>query len=483
MSTPQEQEPKEQTEFAANQERSTDYSYTNETGVASGESPPVPTVDREKLRAQMQQQMKDEQPESSSVTPEPASNDPIEVGTTDASPRSINFGVVGWGQGGSRLTEQFYKFGYPSIVGNTALQDLTHIQMPDSTKIYCNIGLGGVGKDLTLGAEAFQEYQDQILQAIRGGFGDNIDALIVCIGGGGGTGSGAAESLIQAVLTIGVPVLCLYTLPMDNEGSDTKSNAIVTLDRIARLAASKALNGLIVIDNSRIEEQYPDISQGQFWNVANFDIVNILHQFNALSATSTKYQSLDPMDFGRVISTGNCIVYGKMTLPVRMQDNHLEMIDDELARAMVAHMDSSLLANDFDLTQAVCAGVMLTGRDELLNQLPAVNVNFAFSELNDRLGGTARVFRGIYADDNPRDELTVYSIYSGIGLPRERIDNLIAEAQAANAQIETREADTTRMSVFAENQTVEKEQGRYSELKKKSTAFGRLQKRPGRSRG
>jgi|GEM_PF-2545206 len=463
-----------QTEFDAGRERSDEYNYQNHTGIDQNTSLPS---DRQQLREQMRKQMKEATPLSLQQ------NGPIEMMPSEVTPRSINFGVIGWGQGGSRLAEQFYKFGYPVIIGNTALQDLTHIQLPDDRKIYCNVGLGGVGKDLLLGADAFEQYREDILRAIQSAFGDVIDTIVVCIGGGGGTGSGAAEVLLDAVTTFGLPVLCLYTLPMDNEGADTKANAIITLDRIARLAQGRSLNGLIVVDNSRIEEQYPNISQGQFWSVANFDIVNILHQFNALSATSTKYTSFDPMDFGRVISTGNCIVYGKMTIPVRIVDGELDMQDDELARAMITHMESSLLAEGFNLAETVSAGIMLTGQDALLNQLPAVNVNFAFSELNEALGGTARVYRGIYVDDNARDELTVYAMYSGIGLPRERVGRLIAEAQTAVETIESREADTTRMTVFEENQTVQKEQGRYSELKKKSTAFGRLQKRPGRSRG
>ena len=125
MATPQEQESREeQTEFAADAERSAEYTYANEAGVA--EESAAPAIDRDALRAQMQQQMQGVQPEDDSnaavgseeALDNPAEEDlsiptgPIEMASPGATPRSINFGVVGWGQGGSRLTEQFYKFEY-----------------------------------------------------------------------------------------------------------------------------------------------------------------------------------------------------------------------------------------------------------------------------------------------------------------------------------------------------------------------------------
>ena len=49
--------------------------------------------------------------------------------------RSIKFGIIGSGQAGSRLAEQFYAIGYPCVAINTALQDLKHINIPDSNKL------------------------------------------------------------------------------------------------------------------------------------------------------------------------------------------------------------------------------------------------------------------------------------------------------------------------------------------------------------
>ena len=49
--------------------------------------------------------------------------------------RSIRFGVLGTGAGGSRLAESFYKLGYDSVVCNTASVDLKSINIPDTNKL------------------------------------------------------------------------------------------------------------------------------------------------------------------------------------------------------------------------------------------------------------------------------------------------------------------------------------------------------------
>lgn len=386
--------------------------------------------------------------------------------------KSIMFGVIGWGQGGSRIAEEFAKYGYPVCVGNTARQDLEHIRLPENRKLFVDYALGGVGKDINLGEEAFLENQDQIIKLLEDTFQDNVDQIIVAVGGGGGTGSGAAVPLAKLVSQFGLPVIVLYTLPMYNEGATTKYNSVKVLDRLSHLVVSGEISALGIIDNSRIELVYPNVSTGSFWRLANFDIVNGLHIFNALSASSTKHTSLDPMDFARILSTGNCITYGKMEVPVTVENGKVVMREDELAAAVINNMNDSLLAEGFDLTETERAGVIIVGKEEILDQIPAVTMNYAFAMLTEATKG-AGLFRGVYADEMAGNKLTVYTLYAGLGIPRARIDNLISDAEEEHQSIEAKIGNKKeKMSVLEKPQL--KQVDGYRKLAEKNTSFGRM---------
>ncbi len=400
----------------------------------------------------------------------------------DGDVKSVIFGVVGVGQGGSRLAEEFFNFGYPACCINTAEQDLAHINLPDDKKMFIDYSLGGVGKDLSLGEEAIRSARENIYNLLYETFYEKVDSLILTIGGGGGTGSGSAVPMVETLAAFGLPVTVLYTLPMSTEDAVTKSNAIQTLDKIARMASDNLINGVVVIDNARIEQIYPSISAGQFWKVANFDIVNVFNMFNTLSACATKYISLDPMDFSRIITTGNCMVYGKTSIPIQMHDGELRLFPDEIALALTRSLSAGLLAEGFDLAEAVRAGIIFTAKESILDQIPAAHINYAFQQLNEMIGG-AGVFRGIYRDDSAQDELTIYSIFSGLGLPKDRVTQLVQEAEDKMAAMEAKEADKSKMSVIDSIQTSKKEQDLYSEMKKQSSGFGKTIRNTKRRRG
>lgn len=441
----------------------------NTVGVRTTPSPAVedPTV---ALREQLRQKM------TQTITPTAT----VDIGSvlSDPTQKAIKFGIVGSGHGGSRLAEQFHQFGYRVCVLNTAQQDLAHINLPQDQKLFIDFALGGVGKDLDLGQAAAQGAEPQIKALFEKTFGENagkIDQIILAIGGGGGTGSGSTIPLIQILSEYGLPITVLYTLPMSSEGTVTKWNAIVTLDKLSKLAVEHLISGLVVIDNSRIEDVYSGVALGSFFKVANFDIANIFNTFNTLSSLPTEYSAIDPMDFARIVSSGNCIIYGKLELPLTVEDGVVAMSEDDIASAMVHNLQGSLLAEGFDLSNAVRAGVYVTGKAAYLQQIPAASFNYAFASLNEHLG-KADMYRGVYADERLDDSLVIYTVISGLGLPRDRVETLKAQAEEDINEMQAKEVNTqAKMSVF--NQLTNKEKSQYDKMKAKNSAFGKLVER------
>lgn len=388
--------------------------------------------------------------------------------------RSIQFGVIGTGQAGSKIAEQFYKFGYPVCAINTAKQDLTLIAIPEENKLHIDYALGGAGKDLALGEQAIMSGMEQIDELLIKTFENKVDSIILTIGLGGGSGAGSVLPMIDAIGRLGIPVVMLCALPMANEGSLAKSNAIRTLDKISKtMSNNEQIQTLIIVDNSRIEEIYPQVSASRFWEVANFDIANTLHIFNTLTACDSKFASLDPTDFVKILTAGNCTIYGKIEIPVKIENNELIMNEGELARALIKNVEKGLLAEGFNVAETTRAGAIITANERVLGLVPAMNINYAMDALTEALGG-ASLFTGIYEEDNDKDTLTVYTVLSGIGLPRDRVDRLLKEADADLQLIEDKQADKSKMQVFVQDRTIEREKSGYQKMKDRNTSFGRL---------
>jgi cell division GTPase FtsZ len=389
----------------------------------------------------------------------------------DQPDRSVNLGVVGVGQCGSRVAEEFYERGYNVVAINTAMQDLKHINVPQKCKLFLDYALGGAAKDLENGRAAAEEYSPQILEVLEENFADN-EIMLLAVSGGGGTGSGSAEVMVDLMTQLGKPLSVIYVLPLVSEDSLAKHNSIQTLSRLAKMAKDDVINSLIVVDNAKIELLYPGKSMAQFWKIANEAIVEPLHLFNKLSANASSYTSLDPMDFSRLfIGTGDCALYGMIEV-----EDYLE--DEALAEAMITNLERGLLAADFDLSQTRSAGVIITGSKEALEQVPATNIEYGFAMVSKICNEGTRIFRGVYEVPARDNVLRVYSFFSGLGLPEERVSELKLEAERhmeALSDKEENRASTMTVDV-GKTKTVSAADALHKKIKNKHSAMGKLKR-------
>jgi len=278
--------------------------------------------------------------------------------------------------------------------------------------------------------------------------------------------------MISLMSQLGKPLSVLYVLQMTSEDSLAKHNAIQTLARLAKLAKDDAINSLIVVDNAKIEILYPGKSMAEFWNVANEAIVEPLHLFNKLSSNPSEYTSLDPMDFSRLfIGTGDCALFGMIEV-----EDYLE--DEAIAEAMVTNLESGLLSSDFDLGQTRSAGVIITGSKEALSKVPATNIEYGFAMVSKICNEGTRVFRGVYEVPTNDDVLRIYSFFSGLGLPDERVSELKIEAERHMKALENKESQrATAMNIdIGKTQTTSAVDALHKKIKNKNSAMGKLKK-------
>lgn len=418
--------------------------------------------------------LKERRPKLKTVTEEKDNQqkeDDMTVMLVEKPDRSVNLGVAGVGQCGSKLAEEFYNRGYNVVAINTALQDLEHIHIPERQKLFLDYSLGGAAKDLDTGQAAAEEYSEEIVKHMEDNFED-CEVLLLAVSGGGGTGSGSAETMVELMSQLGKPLSVLYVLPLSSEDTLSKHNSVQTLSRLAKLAKEDIINSLIVVDNAKIELLFPGRSMASFWKDANNAIVEPLHLFNKLSANASEYTSLDPMDFSRIfIGTGDCALYGMIEV-----EDYLE--DEAIAEAMVTNLETGLLSGDFDLGQTRSAGIIITGSKEALEQVPATNIEYGFAMVSKICSEGTRIFRGVYEVPSKDNTLRVYSFFSGLGLPEERVQELKAEAEKHMQVLSGKEdgrANTMTIDIGKTKTTSAADQ-LHKKIKNKHSAMGKLKK-------
>lgn len=381
---------------------------------------------------------------------------------------SINLGIIGVGQAGSRIAEEFHRLGYDVGVINTSSQDLEYINVLPTQKLLLTGTLGGTGKSLELGREIFATHEEKIRD-----FAEKIvegnDMVYLAISGGGGSGSSSPDTMIPLLFSFGIPVGVIFVLPKATEDAQSKKNSIETLAKLAKMTSDDMISSLVVVDNARIEQIYGGLSQSQFWKTANAAIVEPINLFNTLTSQPSEFTSLDPSDFGKIISCGDCSVYGVVEVEDYMEET-------ALAEAVIQSLSGNMLAEGFDLSQTRVGGVIIVGSKETLDKLPAINIDYAFSMVSEQTNGSS-IFQGIYAQEDIEDKVKIYSWFAGLGLPVDRIENLKKESKQQTAVMAEKEKSRTGSMNLSleEDKVMSVKEEIQKKIQSKKSGFNKLQ--------
>lgn len=383
--------------------------------------------------------------------------------------KTLNFGVVATGQAGGKIAEAFYKLGYDCIALNTAQQDLKYIDIPEQNKLLLEYGLGGAAKEMDIGKAAAEKHLKQIKDLVSDKLSE-AQVYLLCLSLGGGSGAGSCEPIIDLLYSLNKPVLVITVLPMDTEDTQTKNNALQTLGLLSKMVQMKKVSNLIVVDNARLETIYHDISQTNFYNVANKAIVQPLDVFNTLSSMPSSVKPLDAMEWSKLLVDGEGLsIYGELTV-----ENYAE--DTAIAEAVVENLSNNLLAQGFDLKQSKYVGVIIAANEKVWSKIPASSVNYASAMVNEVCGTPKAFFKGIYTIDNNDDNVKVYSFFSGLGLPISRVEQLKKDAQKSMVEVKAKEdlrSSSLNLDVGVDD-TVSAAQKMKDKISTKSSAFGKL---------
>lgn len=390
------------------------------------------------------------------------------------SDRALRLGIIGLGQGGSSVAIEFFKSpnSYPTIVINTARQDLDLLDIPATQKIYLDAGVEGAAKDQSVGREVADVYRDTILNAVKKQLGD-CQAYIVCSSLGGGTGSGSLPVVVDLLNETNKPILVLALLPMTSDDASIKSNSVNSIEKLSEMLQENRIANVICVDNAKIEDMYSSASFMDFFELANKAIVEPLCEINRLSATPSKNQAFDSAEFTRLMLEGRgCVSYSKISI------EHGEDEDEfKIATAIEASLEANLLSN-LDIKNAHIGALVVVASKETWSTIPAANINYAASQFASKCEGAVAVFKGYYVDDSVENgTLDLLSIFSGLPMPIKRLDDLRAESSHLANVAKQKNAERTNTLSQAGN-SKEKSVNKIDEVKKrlerKNSGFGKF---------
>ena len=174
----------------------------------------------------------------------------IDMGAPSSAPSIIK--VIGVGGGGGNAANHMYRQGINEVnflICNTDRKALLDSPIPNRLQL---------GKD-GLGAgnmpEKARQAAEESIEEIHRCLDDGTRMVFITAGMGGGTGTGAAPVIAREAKAMGILTVGIVTIPFMWEGVPKINQA---LDGVEELA--KNVDALLVINNERLLEIYPDYS-------------------------------------------------------------------------------------------------------------------------------------------------------------------------------------------------------------------------------
>lgn len=215
----------------------------------------------------------------------------------------VKIKLLGLGGAGSNTVHRLLTsglYGATAIAANTDRQHLETINAhrkillgPKTTKDH------GAGGNPEVGRMAAEESLEEIRKALEG-----ADLVFIAAGLGGGTGTGAAPVCAKVARELGAIVVGVVTMPFKFEGGVRKR---IALRGLAEL--QKHVNTVVVVDNNRLLELYPQYNLKTAFALADEVINNMILSITE-SIVKPSLINIDFEDFKTVVARGRLATLG-----------------------------------------------------------------------------------------------------------------------------------------------------------------------------
>ena len=304
--------------------------------------------------------------------------------------------VVGVGGGGGNAVTHMFNEGIHDVtyvLCNTDNKALTDSPVP--TKLQMGEGLGA-GNRPEVGRKAALDSLPQIREL----FTDGTRMAFITAGMGGGTGTGAAPIVAQCARELDILTVGIVTIPFRFEGHKKIDQA---LDGVEEM--SKHVDALLVINNERLREIYPELTVLNGFAKAD-DTLSIAAKSIAEIITMRGIINLDFKDVQTVLKDGGVAI---------MSTGYGEG-ENRVTKAFQEALHSPLLnSNDIFNSKKVLFYITFSRSDQN-SQLTMEEMN----EVNDFMSkfnqDSVETKWGMGTDDSLGDKVKITLLASGFGL-------------------------------------------------------------------
>ena len=339
--------------------------------------------------------------------------------------------VIGVGGGGGNAVNHMYRTNIKDVtfvLCNTDRQALSNSPVPVHLQLGEGLGAGGVPE---VAQKAAEDSEDEIRRTLN----DGTKMSFITAGMGGGTGTGAAPVIARVSKELGILTVGIVTIPFQFEGP---------------FKIDQALDGLLVINNERLRQIYPDLSLINAFAKAD-DTLNIAVRSITEIITYHGLINLDFNDVRTVLKDGGVAImstgYGEGEGRVK------KAIEDAL---------NSPLLNDNDVFNSKKILLNISFAEDKENE------GLMMDEMNDvhefmaKFGSDYRIKWGVAVNPEMGKKVKVTILATGFGI--EHVDGMNTHK---GKQIQS---DSARMA--------EEEERRLDLIRRRETYYGKTTSAP-----
>lgn len=207
--------------------------------------------------------------------------------------------VIGVGGGGGNAVNHMYREGIHDVsfvLCNTDNQALNDSPVP----VHLQLGKEGLGAGNK--PERARQAAEETIDDIKNMLNDGTKMAFITAGMGGGTGTGAAPVIARVSKELDILTVGIVTIPFRFEGDKKIDQA---LDGVEEM--SKHVDALLVINNERLREIYPELSLLNAFAKAD-DTLSVAAKSIAEIITTHGFINLDFNDVKTVLKDGGVAI-------------------------------------------------------------------------------------------------------------------------------------------------------------------------------
>lgn len=250
-------------------------------------------------------------------------------------------------------------------------------------------GMGSYGSS-DVGSRAAEISQESIKKAFK-----KTDLAILVAGLGGGTGSGAIQTLTQIAKEEDVFTLAFVTFPFDME----RKKQGIAEDAIVQL--THQADAVIVLDHNCISELFPGLKMEDGFNLANEVLGRVIYNITE-TLTNSSLINLDFTDFKAVFNAK-----GVCQLAMGSSSSEKDLVNSAVEKTL----ESLLLHAHPNRAQSVLL-TMTAGPEFSVQQANAIG-----EKITAKIDPSAIVSWSCRTDPDMEGQVEVYAIFAGINSP------------------------------------------------------------------